>query len=118
MIIREKDPANLEMPFAALDGFITPNEQFYIRSHFAVPEVPDLASWRLRVEGAVERERAWSFDELRALPATTITATMECAGNSRVFLVPKAKGVQWEMGAVGNAEWTGVSLGEVLRQAG
>jgi DMSO/TMAO reductase YedYZ molybdopterin-dependent catalytic subunit len=118
MIIREKDPANLEMPFAALDGFITPNEQFYIRSHFAVPEVPDLASWRLRVEGAIERERAWSFDELRALPATTITATMECAGNSRVFLVPKAKGVQWEMGAVGNAEWSGVSLGEVLRQAG
>ena len=45
-------------------------------------------------------------------------ATLECAGNSRVFLVPKVKGTQWELGAVGNAEWTGVSLGELLRQAG
>lgn len=118
MIIREKEPANLEMPFASLDGFITPNEQFYIRSHFSVPVVDDLASWRLRVEGAVERGRGWSLDELRALPATSLTATLECAGNSRVFLVPKAKGVQWELGAIGNADWTGVSLGEILRQAG
>ena len=117
MIIREKEPANLEMPFGALDGFITPNEQFYIRSHFSVPLIDDLASWRLRVEG-VEQARGWGLDELRALPRTTFAATMECAGNSRVFLVPKVKGVQWEFGAVGNAEWTAVSLGEILRQAG
>jgi DMSO/TMAO reductase YedYZ molybdopterin-dependent catalytic subunit len=117
MIIREKEPANLEMPFGTLDGFFTPNEQFYIRSHFPVPEV-DLANWRLRVEGAVEQTRAWSFDELRSLPVTTVPATLECAGNSRVFLVPRVKGTQWVLGAIGNAEWTGVSLGEVLRQAG
>jgi DMSO/TMAO reductase YedYZ molybdopterin-dependent catalytic subunit len=49
---------------------------------------------------------------------TTIPATLECAGNGRVFLVPKVKGVQWELGAVGNAEWTGVSLGELLPRAG
>ena len=117
MIIREKEPANLEMPFGTLDGFITPNEQFYIRSHFPVPEV-DLAKWRLRVEGAVEETRSWSLDELKSLPATTIPATLECAGNSRVFLVPKVKGTQWELGAVGNAEWTGVLLGDVLRTTG
>ncbi len=39
MIIREKEPANLEMPFGMLDGFSTPNDQFYIRSHFPVPEI-------------------------------------------------------------------------------
>ncbi len=117
MIIREKEPANLEMPFGLLDGFITPNEQFYIRSHFPVPEV-DLKTWRLKIEGAVEQARSWTHDELQELPAKTIPATLECAGNSRVFLVPKVKGTQWELGAVGNAEWTGVSLGELLRQAG
>jgi DMSO/TMAO reductase YedYZ molybdopterin-dependent catalytic subunit len=53
MIIREKEPANLEMPFGAPRRFITPNDQFYIRSHFPVPEV-DLSKWRLRIEGAVE----------------------------------------------------------------
>ena len=117
MIIREKEPANLEMPFGALDGFLTPNEQFYVRSHFPVPEV-DLATWRLKIEGAIEQPREWSYDELRALAPTTVPATLECAGNSRVFLVPKVKGTQWELGAIGNAEWTGVSLGDLLRQAG
>ncbi len=117
MIIREKEPANLEMPFGKLDGSITPNEQFYIRSHFPVPAL-DPKSWRLKLEGTVENGREWSLEELRALPGTTFPATLECAGNGRVFLVPKVKGTQWELGAVGNAEWTGVSLGEILRQAG
>ncbi len=117
MIIREKDPANLEMPFSALDGVITPNDQFYVRSHFPVPQI-DLANWRLRIEGAIERPREFSHAELAARSLITIPATMECAGNSRIFLEPKVKGVQWEMGAVGHAEWTGVWLGELLREAG
>ena len=117
MIIREKEPANLEMPFGTLDGFITPNERFYVRNHFPVPQI-DLRDWRLKIEGAVDHPREWTHDELLAMKTTTIPVTIECAGNSRVFLVPKVKGTQWEMGAVGNAEWTGVSLGELLRQAG
>jgi len=116
VIIREKEPPNLEMPFGTLDGFITPNEKFYIRSHFPVPQI-DLGNWRLRIEGAVKNSREWTYEQLRALPTKTIPATLECAGNSRVFLVPKVKGVQWELGAVGNAEWTGVSLGELLRES-
>ena len=117
MIIREKEPANLEMPFSALDGLITPNDQFYVRSHFPVPEI-DLARWRLRIEGAVDRPREYSHADLLARSLVTIPATMECAGNSRVFLQPKVEGVQWEMGAIGNAEWTGIWLGELLREAG
>lgn len=117
MIIREKEPANLEMPFGTLDDFITPNDRFYIRSHFPVPQI-DRSTWRLRIEGAVESPLELSYDDLCGLPSTTIPATLECAGNGRVFLVPKVKGTQWELGAVGNAQWTGVSLGEVLRRAG
>lgn len=115
MIIREKEPANLEMPFGLLDAVITPNELFYIRSHFPVPEI-DLEKWRLRIEGAVEETIELSYEELQALPKKTVPATLECAGNGRVFLVPKVKGTQWELGAVGNAEWTGVSLGDLLRR--
>ena len=117
MIIREKEPANLEMPFGELDGWITPNDQFYIRAHFPVPNF-DLTTWRLKIEGAVDAPLALSLDDLRALPQQTVPATLECAGNGRVFLVPKVKGTQWELGGVGNAEWTGVSLGEVLKRAG
>lgn len=116
MIIRENEPANLEMPFALLDGVTTPNELFYIRSHFPVPAV-DLKTWRLQIEGAVAQPVELSYDELRALPQIAVPATLECAGNGRVFLVPKVKGTQWELGAVDQAEWTGFSLGEVLRRA-
>jgi DMSO/TMAO reductase YedYZ molybdopterin-dependent catalytic subunit len=47
-----------------------------------------------------------------------MTLTLECAGNGRAFLSPKAKGVQWELGAVSTAEWTGVPLAALLEKAG
>lgn len=117
LIPRQRNPDNLEFPFATLDSFITPNEKFYIRNHFPQPKL-DTISWRLQVEGAVQRELQLSLDDLRKLPARTVTATLECAGNGRAFLVPKTKGVPWQLGAVGNAQWTGVSLAAVLERAG
>ncbi len=117
MIIREKEPANLEMPFSSLDGFITSNERFYVRNHFPVPQI-DVAAWRLKIEGAVERPAELTHAELRSMEQHAITSTLECAGNGRVFLVPKVKGTQWELGAVGNARWSGVPLRLILDKAG
>ena len=105
------------MPFAHLDGFITPNDQFYVRCHFPIPEING-RDWRLKIEGAVDRPFELRYGEICKMKSQTIAATLECAGNSRVFLVPKVKGVQWQLGAVGNAEWTGVLLSEILHQAG
>ncbi len=117
MIIREREPLNLEMPFAELGGSLTPNGRFYVRAHFPIPQ-PDMKTWRLKIEGAVARPFELSYDELRQMETRTLTATLECAGNSRVFLVPQAEGAQWGLGAVGNAEWTGVPLAAVLDRAG
>jgi DMSO/TMAO reductase YedYZ molybdopterin-dependent catalytic subunit len=117
LIPRETNPNNLESPFGALNRLITPNELFYIRNHFNQPRV-DKASWRLKVIGAVERPLELTYDQLLDLPSVTKTVTLECAGNGRGFLTPKAKGVQWELGAVSTAEWTGVSLSKVLEKAG
>jgi len=60
----------------------------------------------------------FSFDELTRFPTHTTTMVMECGGNSRIFLSRKVGGLQWELGAVGNAEWTGVSLAALLNKAG
>jgi DMSO/TMAO reductase YedYZ molybdopterin-dependent catalytic subunit len=117
LIIRQKDPNNLEMPFDQLSDFITPAELFYIRSHFPTPEL-DPVAYRLSIGGAVRNELRLSYADIRAMPSRTCTATLECAGNSRVFLVPPAPGAQWELGAVGNAEWTGVPLSALLESAG
>ena len=111
LIIRQKDPNNLEMPFDQLEDFITPSELFYIRSHFPTPKLDPLA-YRLSISGAVRNELSLSYADIRAMPSRTCVATLECAGNSRVFLVPPVPGAQWELGAVGNAEWTGVPLSE------
>src|ERR1017187_6931023 len=111
MITREQSPVNLEMPFATLDGFITPNERFYVRNHFPTPQL-DAKAWRLKIEGAVETPLELGYDELLKMEMQTITATLECAGNGRAFLKPPPDATLWELGAVGNAEWTGVPRSE------
>src|SRR4029077_8235929 len=98
LIIRQKEPTNLEMPFDQVDSYLTPTELFYIRSHFPVPKL-DVADYRLRIDGAVRNPLALSYKELREMPSET-------------------RGAQWELGAVGNAEWTGVPLRALLERAG
>ena len=117
LIIRQKEPKNLETPFDQADSFLTLTELFYIRSHFPAPKL-DLASYQLRIDGAVRNPFSLSYRELRDMPSETRVATLECAGNGRVFLVPQVEGAQWELGAVGNAEWTGVPLVALLERAG
>jgi DMSO/TMAO reductase YedYZ molybdopterin-dependent catalytic subunit len=117
LIIRQKEPDNLETLFGQVDSFLTPTDLFYIRSHFSPPRL-DLASYQLRIDGAVRKPFSLSYQELRDMSSETRVATLECAGNSRVFLVPQAEGAQWELGAVGNAEWTGVPLATLLEHAG
>src|SRR5262249_58074440 len=34
LIVRQAEPPNLEVPFATLNSFITPNQQFFVRNHF------------------------------------------------------------------------------------
>jgi DMSO/TMAO reductase YedYZ molybdopterin-dependent catalytic subunit len=117
LIIRQREPRNLEFPFGRLDAFLTPAESFYVRSHFHAPEL-QRDSYRLQVQGMVKNPLSITYDELRRLPAKTLVATLECAGNSRIFLVPQKPGAQWELGAVGTAEWTGVPLATIVDRAG
>lgn len=116
LIVRSARPEDLETPVHLLDSWITPNDLFYVRSHFYTPAV-DASSWRLQVDGNVERSLLLTLDDVRRMPSTTVTATLECAGNGRAFFDPPVAGVQWEKGAVGTATWTGVQLADVLDRA-
>jgi DMSO/TMAO reductase YedYZ molybdopterin-dependent catalytic subunit len=69
------------------------------------------------VEGEVENPFAINYEQLLAFRSVTAPVTLECAGNNRNFLEPKVKGVQWQLGAVGTAEWTGVPLSTLLDRA-
>jgi len=90
----------------------------YLLIHFDIPQV-DAAAWRLRVDGLVERPLELTLDELRARPAQTHAVTLECAGNGRALLSPRAPASQpWLSEAVGTAEWTGTPLAPLLEEAG
>ena len=88
-----------------------------MRCHFPIPKI-DAKKWRLQIAGEVRKPLTFTLADLRRMKAHSITALLECAGNNRVFLMPKVKGAQWGLGAVGNAEWTGVRLADLLQQAG
>src|ERR1041385_4764519 len=87
-------PENSETPLEEVRSWVTPNRLFFVRNHFAVPEIA-LPEWRLRLGGLVEKPLELTWEDLVALPERTVFATMECAGNGRSFLGPKQAGVPW-----------------------
>ena len=113
-------PYDAETPVRELTSFLTPNHRFFVRSHFGppAPELISEANWKLTVGGLVEQPREFSLNVLRQMEAVTVTAVVQCSGNGRAFHRPKVPGVQWKRGAVGNAEWTGVRLRDLLTQTG
>lgn len=118
LIIHEGGPYNVETPPHLLDDPITPVERFFVRNNGDWPAA-DPATWRLVVDGFVERPLSLSLDELRArFETVTVTAVLECAGNGRSFLAPEVEGVPWGYGAVGCARFTGVRMRDVLHAAG
>lgn len=119
LTIRVTRPFDAETPAREFVSFFTPNHRFFVRSHFGPPpERIAEAEWRLRIDGLVEAAKELTLGDIRQMEAVTVTAVLQCSGNGRAFYRPRIPGVQWERGAVGNAQWTGVRLRDILRQAG
>jgi DMSO/TMAO reductase YedYZ molybdopterin-dependent catalytic subunit len=117
LIVRSANPEDFEMPLAGFDTWLTPAENFFVRTHIYKPDVT-LADWRLKVDGLVSRELTLDMGALKKLPRLELAAVLECAGNGRSFYEPGVPGMQWRYGAVGNARWTGVRLADLLKLAG
>jgi DMSO/TMAO reductase YedYZ molybdopterin-dependent catalytic subunit len=120
MVLQRTRPPMLETPFEVFDtGVFTPNDQFYVRWHWAViPTSVDVDKFRLNVHGSVNQTLALSMKDIMALPQIEYAAVNECSGNSRGLFQPRVAGGQWANGAMGNARWTGVRLKDVLDRAG
>jgi DMSO/TMAO reductase YedYZ molybdopterin-dependent catalytic subunit len=120
MILQRSRPPLLETPMEVFDrGVFTPNDQFYVRWHWAViPNSVDVNTFRLSVRGHINRVLSLSIDDLLKMPRVELAAVNQCSGNSRGFFLPRVPGGQWAHGAMGNASWTGVRLKDVLDRAG
>lgn len=121
LIVHERG-TQLETRVTELEGYITSNDRFYIRSHSPTPRI-DGRAWRLRIDGdAVRTPLVLDYDELRRMPQLTITRALCCAGDGRRFFKHTfgvaAEGAQWGTGAIGVAAWSGVRLRDLLKRAG
>jgi len=114
-------PANYETPVSYFSSPITANDAFFVRYHLAdIPERIELSSWRLRVGGdGAANPFELTMDDLQSgFDHLEITAVCQCSGNRRGLSEPHVPGVQWGLGAMGNAVWTGVRFRDVLAKAG
>jgi DMSO/TMAO reductase YedYZ molybdopterin-dependent catalytic subunit len=120
LILLTSRPPQLETPMKYFDRAITPNDAFFVRYHvFPIPLEVDLATWRLRVTGRVDRPLDLSLDDLKTkFPRAAVTAVNQCSGNSRGRFAPRVLGGQWGDGAMGDAEWVGARLQDILTAAG
>ena len=102
---------NHGMPLEALRHDVTPVGLHYLLIHYDIPVV-DPSAYRLTIG-----DREYTLDEIKALSRVTMPVTMECAGNGRALLQPRAISQPWLVEAVGNAEWTGTPLKPLLEGA-
>lgn len=116
-----KRPFNAEPPSKILvENFLTPEEVFYVRNHLPVPVI-DEGSYELEVE--VEKTKAgktFCLDDIKKFQKYTVTSAVMCGGNRRgdMHAVKPVKGLNWGSAAVGNAEWSGARLRDILTELG
>lgn len=120
LIVLGDKPLNAETPAHLLDDDVTPAENFFIRNNGQVPEpAADADSWAITIDGEVNSPLKLTVGEMKQkFPVVTHRLQLECGGNGRSAFVPEARGNQWTVGAISNAEWTGVRLRDVLQAAG
>jgi sulfite dehydrogenase (cytochrome) subunit A len=113
-------PPNYETPLADLVPAFTPNDAFFVRYHLSVIPQIDVDTWRLKVGGSgAQKPLVLTLRDLRHdFKRATLAAVNQCSGNRRGLFTPRVPGVQWGNGAMGNAEWSGVRLRDVLSRAG
>ncbi len=114
-------PPNYETPVAYFKDAITPNDAFFVRYHLAgIPDEINSKAWRLKIggEGATTPFELTLQELQSGFEQVEITAVCQCSGNRRGLSTPHVAGVEWGVGAMGNAVWRGVRLKDVLAKAG
>ena len=73
--------AQRQLTWEDLDSWLTPNDEFFIISHY--PPVIDLATWRLAIGGLVARPQSLTVADLEDRPRREVTFTMPPASGTR-----------------------------------
>lgn len=113
-------PLVAETPAHLLDDDVTPTDRFFVRNNGHPPEAaaePD--AWHFTIDGEVHQPLTISLGDLkRRFRRVSHVLQLECGGNGRAAFQPATRGVQWTVGGIGCARWTGVPLVDLLQAAG
>ena len=110
-------------PLQDLKGIITPNPLHYFvdaSAPYPLPEI-DPQEHRLLIHGMVDRPLILTLEELKRLPSVSRIHWLECTGNGGLLernFIALHETVQMAHGATSCAEWTGVLLSLLLKEAG
>lgn len=122
LIVLNDRPISAETPPHLLDDDVTPTNRHFVRNNGTPPRQAlemDASDWTLTIDGHVDKPLVLTLDELKSkFEPVKLKLQLECGGNGRASFNPPARGNQWTLGAIGNAEWTGVRYRDVLNAAG
>jgi DMSO/TMAO reductase YedYZ molybdopterin-dependent catalytic subunit len=99
-------PDRRMLDIRTIDGPFTPKDKYATTQHYGHPEV-DLAAWKLKVSGLVDKPIQLTLDDLKKMGSQDLVVGFECSGNRGPV-----------NGLCGNGKWTGVPLKKVLDGAG
>ena len=89
-----------------VDSEITPNPSFYRVAIDVIDPTVDVTGWSLTVNGLVGSPKTYNYQQVQALPQTTIYNTFECVSNL----------INGDL--VSTAKWTGIKLSDLLQDVG
>ena len=105
-------------PIHALDGTITPQGCAFERHHSGAIELRK-EDYRLMINGLVDQELVFTYEDLERFPREQHVYFCECAANTGMeWAGAQLNGVQFTHGMIHNMEYTGVPLRTLLNEAG
>ncbi|KAK5047320.1 hypothetical protein LTR84_006842 [Exophiala bonariae] len=136
-VLREKHPEMLHLlqfPYngeppkrLVTDKAITPNSLHFVRNHGGIPLI-DKDQWSMTLDGLVANPRTFNLADLMdesKYPRVKKLVTMQCSGTRRIEQISLYAGqgdevpqAPWAEGAIGTAEYTGISLKKVIKACG
>jgi len=89
-----------------VDSEITPDDSFYRVAIDIIDPTVDSSTWSLTVNGLVGNPKTYTYEQVQALPQTSLYNTFECVSN------------EINGNLIGNAKWTGVKLSDLFQDVG
>ncbi len=136
-VLREKHPDMLHLLQFPYNGeppkrlvtakAVTPTDLHFVRNHGGIPSI-DEEKWSLDIDGLVNNPRTFTMKEIMdesRFPRIKKMATIQCSGTRRIEQIGLYAGqgdqltqAPWAEGAIGTAEYVGMSLKKLIKACG